>query len=134
MKMKICMLGITTILVLSVVACDKTKISTTSTSSTSPTPADRWAPTRAVFASKCEGCHGARGEGGIVKVDDLKLKVPSLREGKVLRHSDEDYADQVLKGGDGMPSFKDKLTPQEIEDLIKLIREEFQGQVLPPQK
>lgn len=127
--MKIFKLGITTLLVLSVVACDRTKISTTSTSSTSPTPVDRWAPTRAILASKCEGCHGAQGEGGTVKVDDLKLKVPSLREGRVLKHSDEDYADQVLKGGDGMPPFKDKLTPQEIEDLIKFVREELQGQV-----
>ena len=115
------------------VACDKTKIRTTSTASTSPTPTDRWAPTRAVFASKCEGCHGAQGEGGTVKVDDLKLKVPSLREGKAVKHSDEDYADQVLKGGDGMPPFKDKLTQQEIQDLIKFVREELQGQV-PTQK
>ena len=123
------MLGITTLLVLSVVACDKTRMGTTNTPSTSPTPADRWAPTQAVFASKCEGCHGPQGEGGTVKVDDLKLKVPSLREGKAVKHSDEDYADQVLNGGDGMPSFKDKLTPQEIEDLVKFIREELQGQV-----
>lgn len=133
MKMKISMLGITTLLVLSVVACDKTKTSTTSTSSTSPTPADRWAATRAVFTSKCEGCHGAQGEGGTVKVDDLKLKVPSLREGKALKHSNEDYADQILNGGDGMPPFKNKLTPQEIELLIRFIREELQGQA-PTQK
>jgi len=131
--MKICMLGITTLLVLSVVACDKTRIVTTDTSSSTPSPVDRWAPTRAIFGSKCEGCHGAQGEGGTVKVDDLKLKVPSLREGKALKHSDEDYADQILNGGDGMPPFKDKLTQQEIEDLIKFIREELQGQV-PTQK
>jgi len=73
--------------------------------------------------------YGAQGEGGTVKVDDLKLKVPSLREGKAVKHSDEDYADQIRNGGDGMPSFKDKPTPQQIEDLIKFIREEFQGQV-----
>lgn len=129
MKMKLYLLGITTLLVLGVVACDKTGTTTTGTSSI-PSPADHWAPTRAIYASKCEGCHGVQGEGGAVKVDDLKLKVPSLREGKVLKHSDEDYADQVLKGGDGMPPFKDKLTPQEINDLIKFIREEFQGHVV----
>ena len=123
------MLGITMLLVLSVLACDKTKISTTSTSPTNATPMDRWAPTRAIFVSKCESCHGAQAEGGTVKVDALKLKVPSLRAGRTLKQSDEDFTKQIRNGGDGMPAFKDKLTPQEIEDLIKFIREEFQGQI-----
>jgi len=128
--MKLCNLGIATLLLLCVVACDKKGITTTGTSA--PT-VDRWMPTRAIFASKCEGCHNARGEGGTVKVDDLKLKVPSLREGRALKHSDEDYTHQIRNGGDGMPPFKDKLNPHEIEDLIKFIREEFQGPV-PTQK
>jgi mono/diheme cytochrome c family protein len=54
------------------------------------------------------------------------LKVPSLREGHAVSHSDQDLVKQVLNGGDGMPAFKDKLSPKEAADLIKYIRREFQ--------
>jgi mono/diheme cytochrome c family protein len=32
-----------------------------------------------------------------------------------------------MKGGDGMPEFKDKLSPDEINLLVRFVRHEFQG-------
>jgi mono/diheme cytochrome c family protein len=62
-----------------------------------------------------------------VKLDDgTKLKVPSLREGHALHHSDAEVFKQISKGGDGMPGFGEKLKPEEINDMVRFIRHEFQ--------
>jgi len=89
---------------------------------------DQFAATRGVFAKNCQTCHGPTGTGGPVKLEDgTKLKVPSLRQGHALRHPDSDFLKQINKGGDGMPAFKDKLTPQQIDELVRFIRSEFQS-------
>ena len=59
-------------------------------------------------------------------------KVPTFREGHALKHPDSDYVKQITKGGDGMPAFDKKLTPEQMTDLIKFIRHEFQGGMTPP--
>src|SRR5262249_16100148 len=118
-----------------VIGChtDKTNApSNTSANRATSTP-DQFAATRGLFAKNCQNCHGANGQGGPVKLDDgTKLKVPSLREGHALRHPDSDFVKQVTKGGDGMPAFAGKLKPDEINDLIKFVRHEFQGGMTPP--
>ncbi|MEP6911441.1 MAG: cytochrome c [bacterium] len=93
---------------------------------------DAFASARASFTKNCVTCHGANADGGPVTVDGHKLKVPSLREGHALHHPDSDFVDQIMKGGDGMPAFKDKLKPEEITDLVHFIRHEFQGGMTPP--
>lgn len=99
---------------------------------TSSTP-DQFAAAFACYDKNCKACHGANGEGGPVKLEDgTKLKVPSLREGHALRHPDSDYTKQITKGGDGMPAFGEKLKPEEINDLIRFIRHECQGGMMPP--
>jgi mono/diheme cytochrome c family protein len=96
-----------------------------------PAPAaatpDQFATERAIFAKDCINCHMAKGEGGRVTIDDKKLKVPSLREGHALDHPDSEFLEQIQKGGDGMPAFKDKLKPEEMSALVRFIRHEFQG-------
>ena len=88
---------------------------------------------RGTFQKNCKGCHGDNGRGGPVKLEDgTRLKVPSLCEGHALRHPDSDFVKQIEKGGDGMPAFKDKLSAQQIADLIRFIRHEFQGGMIPP--
>ena len=123
------------LLALSAVGCTSTT-KTTNGSASKPaataTP-DAFAASRAVYMKNCKECHGENGDGGRVKLEDgTKLKVPSLREGHALRHPDSDFLKQITKGGDGMPAFKDKLKPEEIDDLIRFIRHEFQGGVTPP--
>jgi len=113
-------------------ACSKspappTNNSTANNQVSNATP-DPFAATRGVFVKNCQNCHGPTGAGGPVKLEDgTKLKVPSLRQGHALRHPDSDFVKQISKGGDGMPAFKDKLTPQQVDELVRFIRSEFQG-------
>ncbi len=94
---------------------------------------DEFAATRAIFEKNCVTCHQKTGDGGPVKLEDgTKLKVPSLRTGHALHHPDSDFIKQITKGGDGMPAFKDKLSADQINDLVRFIRHEFQGGQAPP--
>ena len=101
-------------------------------SSSAPATPDRFAAARATYDKDCKSCHGAKGGGGPVKLEDgTKLKVPSFQDGRALRHPDSDYLKQITKGGDGMPAFEKKLTPEEMNDLIGFIREVFQAGAAP---
>ena len=88
---------------------------------------DELAFARANYAKHCSTCHGDEGKGGRVKVEDVNLRVPSLTEGHALKHTDEKFVKQINNGGDGMPKFEDKLSPEEINALVRFIRHEFQG-------
>ena len=124
-------------LLLTMTACQTDKTGKTPDANKTPATAastpDQFAPMRASFEKNCKSCHGANGEGGPVKLEDgTKLKVPTLRAGHALRHPDSDFVKQITKGGDGMPAFGEKLKPEEINDLIRFIRHEFQGGMMPP--
>ncbi len=114
-------------------ACSKpnTETITHNGPAASPAPAasmpDEFAATRAIFKKNCSECHGEDGTGGTKTVDGKKLKVPNLTAGHALGHFDDEFIKQITKGGDGMPAFKDKLTPEQINELVHLIRHEFQG-------
>ena len=96
---------------------------------------DEFAATRASYEKNCKLCHLANGEGGPVKLDDgTKIKVPNLHVGHSLKHPDSDFVKQIAKGGDGMPGFGDKLKPEEINDMVRFIRHEFQAGQTPPAK
>ena len=116
-------------------ACSQNTQPTTSTrpvvaaspaASATATP-DELAAARVTYDKHCTACHGEKAEGGLVKVDNKRLKVPSLKSEHAIKHSDEDLVKKIVTGGDGMPSFKDKLKPAEIQALVHLIRKEFQG-------
>ena len=114
------------------IACSKSATVTTNqpqpgASAPSAATPDEFASARANFMKNCSVCHGEEAKGGIVKVEAVRLKVPSLREGHALKHTDEQFVKQITNGGDGMPKFKDKLKPEEINDLARFIRHEFQG-------
>ena len=107
------------------------KQATTAASPSSPvaTPADQLAEARKMFAEGgvCARCHGAHGEGGEVEIDGKKVKAPSLRAGHALKHSDAELAKTITNGGDGMPKFGTRLTPEQINNLVRFIRQEYQG-------
>jgi mono/diheme cytochrome c family protein len=106
---------------------NRTAINSKATPTVASTP-DEFAAARASFEKNCKVCHGANGEGGPVKLEDgTKLKVPNLCQGHALHHPDSDFVKQIKKGGDGMPAFGEKCKPEEINDLIRFIRHEFQG-------
>lgn len=94
---------------------------------------DEFAAVRATYARECQRCHKPEGTGGVFEEEGLKpLKVPSLREGHAVTHDDQRLARMIANGDDGMPSFKDKLRPEEINQLVRFIRKEFQGQTPAP--
>jgi mono/diheme cytochrome c family protein len=82
---------------------------------------------RAIFAAECARCHGVKGEGGTPTVLGKKIKVPSLSKGHALSHTDEQLVKIVSEGEEAMPAFKDKLKPEEITTLVRMIRQEFQA-------
>lgn len=119
-----------------VIACaDASRTTNSPAPSAAQTPAattatatpDELAAARANYQKTCIACHGETGEGGPVTVEGKRLKVPSFKAAHALKDSDKDFTEQIKEGGDGMPAFKDKLSEQEIADLVKFVRKEFQG-------
>ncbi|MBA2340195.1 MAG: cytochrome c [Pyrinomonadaceae bacterium] len=108
-----------------------TTINAPQASSSSPSPqqaaTDDLASARAYYAENCARCHRDNGEGGLYENEGKRLKVPSLAEGRAVAHADERYTRQITRGGDGMPAFGNKLTPEQISDLIRFVRREFQN-------
>ena len=107
-----------------------TAIATSTASPATPTPAasvDEFARARTNFATHCEGCHGPNGEGGLAKVENKQIKVPSLKAAHAVKHTDEELINIVTNGEEAMPAFKDKLQPAEITELVSFVRKNFQG-------
>ena len=132
--MKLCILALVVVLALLLVSGCSQPASENVNNVPTATPAakatatpDEFAVARANYVKHCSACHGDEGKGGLVKVEKTRLKVPSLREGHALHHPDEKLVKQITNGGDGMPKFKDKLSPEEIHGLVHFIHHELQG-------
>jgi mono/diheme cytochrome c family protein len=72
-------------------------------------------PGAAVFSASCAGCHGSDGGGGVG---------PQLSGGKV-GDAFPDMADEVAVVTDGrgrMPAFGDRLSPEEIDQVVAYTR------------
>jgi mono/diheme cytochrome c family protein len=91
-------------------------------------PVDEFATARANYQKNCEGCHGETGEGGLVKVENKRIKVPSLKADHALKHTDEQITKMITNGEEEMPSFKDKMSAAEISEMVKYVRKHFQGE------
>ncbi len=128
-----CLILTAVALALIAIACTETVTPTnTNTSRTAASPApsaavDQFATARANFKKNCEPCHGPNGEGGPVKVDNKQIKVPSLKADHAKKHTDDQIAKMITNGEEAMPPFKDKMSQQEIADMVKFVRHEFQG-------
>jgi mono/diheme cytochrome c family protein len=114
-------------------ACTETPTTTnTNTARAAASPAatatpDPLAGAQANFTKNCEPCHGPNGEGGLVKVDNKQIKVPSLKSDHAIKHTDDQIAKMITNGEEAMPAFKDKMSQQEISDMVKFVRTHFQG-------
>jgi len=85
------------------------------------------ASARIHYEKNCAGCHGPKAEGGTAKVNEKQIKVPSLKSDRAIKHDDKRLTETITNGDEEMPAFKDKLKTQDIADLVKLIRTDFQG-------
>ena len=88
--------------------------------------ADEFAAIRTVFKDNCSKCHGETGGGGRVQIEGREIKVPNLTGAHARKPTDERLAAKITNGDDEMPAFKDKLTPEQIQELVRFIRKEFQ--------
>src|SRR5438445_13640934 len=107
MMVRSLVLSVLLLLALSAASCTPTT-KTTSTNTSTPRPTatpDAFAAARVIVMKNCKECHGEKGEGGRVKLEDgTRLKVPSLREGHALHHPDSDFLKQITKDVHGMPA------------------------------
>jgi cytochrome c551 len=108
-------------------AANSSNKAATPAANTNATPADELAAARTTYTQVCSVCHGEQGDGGTVTIEGKKLKVPSLKEGHALNHTDEQLARKINNGGDGMPAFKDRLKPEQVTELVRFVRREFQA-------
>ena len=123
-------------------ACTDTKPANTSSNNTSVSnvnkavtpqataPADELAATKKIYSEKCERCHKPDGTGGETDIEGKKIKAPNFTSDRMKKEIDEDFIETIENGekDEGMPSFKGKLTDEEIKNLVKLIRRDFQKQ------
>ncbi|HVN32334.1 MAG TPA: cytochrome c [Thermoanaerobaculaceae bacterium] len=81
--------------------------------------------TERTWKSKCASCHGQTGKGDTDK--GKELKVEDMTAAKYQGKKDDDLRKAVLDGvkADGkevMPPFKDELTPEQVDALVKYTR------------
>ena len=135
--MKLILLALTCVVFALVgIACTETTTPTNSSAPRSAAPpaapspsasVDEFAAARANYAKNCEGCHGPEGQGGLVKIDNKQIKVPSLHAEHAIKHTDAEITDFITNGHEQMPAFKDKLRPEEVTELVRFVRKTFQG-------
>ena len=118
------------------IACTETATPTNTSTATntasaaapaSQAPTDEFARARTNFTKNCEACHGPNGEGGTAEVEGKRIRVPSLKAAHAVRHTDDELTKIVTNGEEEMPSFEDKLSAEEITELVRFVRKNFQG-------
>lgn len=76
------------------------------------------------WKAKCKSCHGEDGKGK-TKMGE-KEKIPDLSDAAwQKRHTDDQLKDVITNGSKEnakMKAFKDKLTPEQIDALVKHVR------------
>lgn len=76
-----------------------------------------------LYRQHCAICHGTEAYG---KEVDGKF-VPPLRFGEIEKKSEQEIYEQIAHGKLPMPSFKNQLTEDEIQKMVKFIRRDLQG-------
>jgi copper transport protein len=99
-----------------------------------PVPADARSVTRGsqVFAANCAVCHGATGRGNGPAAGSLTPATPppaDFTSAHARSHYDGEFFNWIKYGKlhTAMPAFGDKLSDQDIWDVINYLRVEFQG-------
>ncbi len=75
---------------------------------------------KTTFEGNCSICHGEDGSGDTPI--GMSLEIPDLRSDAVQKLSDDELIAIVTNGKDPMPSFKGKLTADEIKGVIAYVR------------
>ena len=135
MKLTLLALGCVAFALIAIACTETAKPTNTSAPRAAASPAaaaptaavDEFAHAKALYTKNCEACHGPNAEGGLAKVNDKQIKVPSLKADHAIKHTDEQLTKMITNGEEQMPSFKDKLKPEEISEMVRYIRKVVQG-------
>lgn len=79
------------------------------------------ATAESMFKAKCAMCHAADLSGNTPM--GKKLSVPDLRSPEAQNKPDSELIGTITKGMKKMPAFGDKLSKQEVANLVAYIRE-----------
>ena len=74
----------------------------------------------AVFKAKCAACHGADATGQTAVGKTMKIR--DFHSADVQKQSDAELTKIITDGKGKMPSFKGKLTNEEVASVVKFIR------------
>ena len=77
-------------------------------------------PGEALYAAKCQMCHGTKGAAETPVAKNLKIKPASDPEMKKL--SVAQMIESIKNGKNRMPSFKDKLSDEQIKEVTAYYR------------
>jgi mono/diheme cytochrome c family protein len=94
-------------------------------STPAPTPVISRAPDgKELYALNCMICHKESGKGGKITIEGKSLNAEDLTKEKFIKASDEKLFGYVTDGieDEGMPAFKDKMTPEEIRAVVAHVR------------
>jgi mono/diheme cytochrome c family protein len=79
-----------------------------------------WAePAASVYKAKCAACHGPAGDASTPA--GKALKVPSFSSEAVLKETDANMLEVAKNGKGKMPAWHDKLSEDQLKDLIAFI-------------
>lgn len=114
------------------IACGQapnTNSSRTNATNTSTTPAPTPVVSRApdgkeLYALNCMICHKDTGKGGKLTVEGKSINADDLTLDKFKKMADDKLIGYVTNGveDEGMPAFKDKMTPEEIRAVVAHVR------------
>ena len=97
---------------------------TTPAQTQQPTPVDDLAMAKELYVLNCMICHKDSGKGGKVTIEGKSLNPVDFTSEKMKARSDQKLSKQIVEGvpDEGMPSFKGKLTDNEIKQVVSHIR------------
>lgn len=75
---------------------------------------------QAAFKGNCVACHGADGAGTPL---GKSMQAADLRSSEVQKKSDAELSQTIAEGKGNMPSFKRTLNPEQIQTVVKYVRE-----------
>lgn len=99
-------------------------VNTAATTPAPPATLDQAAMAAEVYATNCMICHKDTGKGGKVTLEGKTINAEDLTAEKIKKMSDEKLIGYVTNGieDEGMPSFKDKLSADQIKQVVAHVR------------
>lgn len=83
-----------------------------------------------IFAAKCKKCHGDNGEGSEKALEKLckGYKLEELRIDRIKDKTDDEVRKIIAEGKEKMPAYAEKLTAEEIDEVLAFCRKLAAGE------